>query len=101
MSKIYHQSLDESKGFSSSSKTNGFRDLTDGHKSNVVAYYGIFPSMLKNHAITIAKQHATVYYWWFLTLLSQALNPLPSATKETLGKICPATRFCLGTLNNT
>ena len=34
MSKIYHQ--------------------FDGHKSNVVVNYSIFPSMLKNHWITFA-----------------------------------------------
>ena len=45
MSKIYHQSLDESKGFSSSSKIFDFRDMTNGHKSNVLAQDGIFSSI--------------------------------------------------------
>ena len=71
MSKIYHQSLDESKGFSSSSKTKGFRDMTDGRKPNILAYYGIFSSMLKNHwSISITMKPSfmpPVYDWWFLT----------------------------------
>ena len=65
MSKIYHQSLDESDGFSSSSKTTGFRDVTDGRKFNVVIHYGIFSSMLKNYCICtgwfarLSAHHAT------------------------------------------
>ena len=37
--------------------------MTDGHKSNIAQNYGIFSSMLKNHAITFAL--ATCH--WSLT----------------------------------
>ena len=61
MSEIYHQSV------------------TDGHKSNVVQYYGIFPSMLKNHLSARDGLQATpimppVSDGWFLTKSSDLPN---------------------------